>query len=161
DTTSVSTLYTAAVLEYWVVFHAISDAAAQDKNWSKANGHTTPDIHHPCRANVVVRRELHTPASDRSCTNLEFDISGTGLGVLNWIMFPPYILRYETGDHSALLALAAHAFDPSEADRLRNLASPAGKLIVASQRSLLEVMDEFPLAKLPLGVFFAAIAPRL
>lgn len=67
---------------------------------------------------------------------------------------------------SALAALAAAAADAAEAERLRHLASPSGKADFASfvsepQRSLLEVMRAFPSAKPSLGVFFAAVAPRL
>ncbi|TQD94940.1 hypothetical protein C1H46_019435 [Malus baccata] len=82
----VSTPYTAAVLEYRVIIKNAADASVESKSWNNANGHAVIDAQHPCRANVAVRRELHTPASDRSCTHLEFDISGTGL-------------TYETGDH--------------------------------------------------------------
>lgn len=49
DAATVSTPYTAAVLEYRVVYYDPEDASLQDKIWGSANGHTVHDAQHPCR----------------------------------------------------------------------------------------------------------------
>ncbi|KAL6582421.1 MFS transporter multidrug-resistance type transporter [Orobanche minor] len=81
DDATVSTSYGAAVLEFRIVFHDQSGDSVSDKSSanSYANGNAVHDAQHPCRVNVAVTSEPHAPASDRSCTHLEFDISGTGL----------------------------------------------------------------------------------
>lgn len=220
--TTPATPYLAVVAEYRTVLYPAETPLFVEEYAAKKNGQAVYDALHPCRSDVAVARELHTPLSDRSCTHIEFDIANTGL-------------QYETGDHigvyvenseedveeaarhlglatdtifslhvdaeegqllagslpqpfpgplllstalrryadllnpprkAVLAVLASFATDPEEADRLKHMASLQGKeeyakWVVASQRSLIEVMAGFPSVKLPLGVFFASVAPRL
>jgi NADPH-ferrihemoprotein reductase len=67
---------------------------------------------------------------------------------------------------AVLTTLATFASNPEEEQRLKHLASSAGKddyahYISSCQRTLLEVMSDFPSVKVPLGVFFAAVSSRL
>ncbi|TKY63297.1 NADPH--cytochrome P450 reductase [Spatholobus suberectus] len=70
--------YIAAVLEYWVVIHDPLEASIDKEKWHNVNDQAIVGAQHPFRANVVVW-ELQTPASDQTCTHLEFNISGTGV----------------------------------------------------------------------------------
>lgn len=51
DATTVSTPYTAAVLEYRVVFHDQSDGLSSENSLAndRANGNASYDAQHPCR----------------------------------------------------------------------------------------------------------------
>ncbi|CAL5374959.1 unnamed protein product [Camellia sinensis] len=190
---TVATPYTAAVLEYRVVYHDDTYASILDKSMSMSNGHAVHDAQHPCRyetgdhvgvynenvIDIVEKAERLMDLSPDTNFSVHTDKEdGTPLGGSS--LLPPFpactirttLTRYadllsfpkkEGPLFSALLALAAHASDPSEAERLRHLASPDeyAQWVVASQRSLLEIMAEFSSAKPPLGVFFASVAPRL
>eukprot|EP00798_Chlamydomonas_sp_ICE-L_P024119 gene24119-9692_t len=66
----------------------------------------------------------------------------------------------------ALLALAAHATDAAQAERLKRLGSHAGgdeylEYVSKPHRSLIEIMKDFSSSRPPLGVFFGSVAPRL
>ncbi|KAG6485295.1 hypothetical protein ZIOFF_053829 [Zingiber officinale] len=148
------------------------DAAHLEKSWNLANGYAVHDIQHPCRTNVAVHQKLNTPASDRSCIHIEFEIFGTSL-------------TYETGDHvedgtsisgaslpapflspcTSQTALTPSALHKPNMHRtllerfvLLIVQDEYSQWIVVSQRSLIELMTEFPSTKPPLGVFFTAIA---
>jgi NADPH-ferrihemoprotein reductase len=71
--------YKVAVPEYRVVMWESGTKVWEHTDSLKRNGQAIYDVTHPCRVDVAVRRELHTPQSDRSCTHLEFDIANTGL----------------------------------------------------------------------------------
>ncbi|GFS44061.1 P450 reductase 1 [Actinidia rufa] len=146
DTNTVATPYKAAIPEYRVVIHNTTAISYEDKYLNMANGNTSYDIHHPCRSNVAVQRELHKLESDRSCIHLEFNISGTGI---IWGSLPPPFpgLTLRTAlAHYADLLNPPRKLNLLKRKGFKFLSSPQGKddysqWIVASQRSLLSCLS--------------------
>jgi len=54
DDTTVSTPYTAAVLEYRVVIHDPLEVSVDEKKWHNVNGHAIVDAQHPVRYIKIV-----------------------------------------------------------------------------------------------------------
>ena len=58
DDATVSTPYTAAVLEYRVVIHDPLEASVDEKKWHNVNGHAIVDAQHPVRYVRIVVIQL-------------------------------------------------------------------------------------------------------
>eukprot|EP00898_Chlorokybus_atmophyticus_P005609 jgi/Chlat1/6049/Chrsp4S00491 len=95
-----------APAEYKSIVHGANHPTAPCR-FSTESKPAAPDLHHPVLVPVAVRKELHTPASERSCVHAEFDIRDSGL-------------KYEHGDHIGVFAENAPAL-VEEAARLLGL----------------------------------------
>ncbi len=69
------------------VVHKAGERKAKSKSAAKMDQALARAV----KAIVTVNRELHAPASDRSCRHIELDLKGRGV-------------QYSTGDHIAILA---------------------------------------------------------
>jgi len=59
DTTTVSTPYTAAVLEYRVVIHDPLEVSVDENKWHNVNGHAIVDAQHPVRyIRIVIQLQI-------------------------------------------------------------------------------------------------------
>lgn len=145
--------------------------------------HAAPGMSYSTGDHVAVFGMNQSEVVDRACRLLSTDpeaVITVRLPTPNPAMLPapfpsPLTLRaalthhcelQQSPDKAALRALAAHATDPAHAARLTFLASHDGRedyasYITAAQRSVFDVMDDFPSARPPLGVAFAQLIPRL
>ncbi|RYR09560.1 hypothetical protein Ahy_B05g077920 [Arachis hypogaea] len=145
DVNTVSTPYTTAIPEYQVVIHDPAITSAYDNNnLNMANRNAIFDIHHPCRFLEFSKTGDHMGVHAENCDETVVE-AGKLLDQSLDLLFSFHV---DSEDGTALgVALAAHAYEPSEAEGLKFLTSPEGKdeyfkWVVGSQRSLFEVMAE-------------------
>lgn len=116
------------------------------------SGSSLPPIFPPCTLRTALTRYADLMSAPKKVMSIPYDAGFSDLFALsikhNWELKLNFSFF-----QSALTALAAYASDPSEADRLRYLASPSGKVWIMLNRGF-----EFQLIVTDIQVFASLVS---